>query len=261
MQIFKRFAALVPAVLSFSVFAQTQPILVQGAMDIETSTLVEALDDAKETTVGSWTFWQGEIDGYPVVVSRTEVGLANAAASTTIAIEHFNPKYIINQGTSGGHDPELYRGDIVVGEASFNMGSYKSEFTEKGNGIDPTKWQNFDVTMRLRENGEFVEHKQFKADPALVETALSLSEEYKKGKVAKGLIGSADEWNREVDRINWFMKRTVRLLKKWKRHQRHWLLKLIKCLSLASVSFRTQINTSKTSNHKLRSIVSYTRLK
>ncbi len=235
MQIFKRFAALVPAVLSFSVFAQTQPILVQGAMDIETSTLVEALDDAKETTVGSWTFWQGEIDGYPVVVSRTEVGLANAAASTTIAIEHFNPKYIINQGTSGGHDPELYRGDIVVGEASFNMGSYKSEFTEKGKGIDPTKWQNFDVTMRLRENGEFVEHKQFKADPARVETA-------------KWIVSTGS------------MKRTVRLLKKWKRHQQHWLLKLTKCLSLASVSFRTQINTSKTSNHKLRSIVSYTRL-
>ncbi|WP_017189606.1 5'-methylthioadenosine/S-adenosylhomocysteine nucleosidase [Vibrio harveyi] len=204
MQIFKRFAALVPAVLSFSVFAQTQPILVQGAMDIETSTLVEALDDAKQTTVGSWTFWQGDIDGYPVVVSRTEVGLANAAASTTIAIEHFNPKYIINQGTSGGHDPKLYRGDIVVGEASFNMGAYKSEFAKKGKGIDPTKWQNFDVTMRLRENDEFVEHKQFKADPALVETALSLSEEYKKGKVVRGLIGSADEWNREVDRINWF---------------------------------------------------------
>ncbi len=79
MQIFKRFAALFPAVLSFSVFAQTQPILVQGAMDIETSTLVEALDDAKQTTIGSWTFWQGDIDGYPVVVSRTEVGLANAA--------------------------------------------------------------------------------------------------------------------------------------------------------------------------------------
>ncbi|MGR5068263.1 MULTISPECIES: 5'-methylthioadenosine/S-adenosylhomocysteine nucleosidase [Vibrio] len=204
MQIIKHFTALIPAVLSFSIFAQTQPILVQGAMDIETSTLVEALDEKKETIVGSWTFWEGKIDGYPVVVSRTEVGLANAAASTTIGIEYFKPKYIINQGTSGGHDPKLYRGDIVVGEASFNMGAYKSQFTEKDKGIDPTKWQNFDVTMRLRENGDFVEYKQFKADPELVETSFLLSEQYKKGKVVKGLIGSADEWNREVDRINWF---------------------------------------------------------
>ncbi|KOO16521.1 5'-methylthioadenosine nucleosidase [Vibrio xuii] len=203
MTLFKRTLALSLALLSFAAFAKPQPILVQGAMDIETSTLINALDDAKETTVGSWTFWQGEIDGYPVVVSRTEVGLANAAASTTIGIEHFKPKYIINQGTSGGHDPKLYRGDIVIGETSFNMGAYKSEFTEKGKGIDSTKWQNFDVTMRLRENGELIEHKQFEAAPALVKAALSVAGSYEKGKVVKGRIGTADEWNREVDRINW----------------------------------------------------------
>nr|WP_189595470.1 5'-methylthioadenosine/S-adenosylhomocysteine nucleosidase [Photobacterium aphoticum] len=204
MVMFMRLIALAPVVVSFSVFAAPQPILVQGAMDIETSTLVAALKESKETTVGSWTFWQGEIDGYPVVVSRTEVGLANAAASTTIGIEHFNPKYIINQGTSGGHDPKLYRGDIVVGEASFNMGAYKTAFKEKGQGIDPTQWQNFDVTMRLREKGEFVEYPQFKADEKLVNIAYSQADVYKKGNVVKGLIGSADEWNREVDRINWF---------------------------------------------------------
>ncbi len=203
---FKRLAALVTTLFSLSVFAQPQPILVQGAMDIETSTLITALENAKETTVGSWTFWQGEIDGYPVVVSRTEVGLSNAAASTAIGIEYFKPKYIINQGTSGGHDPKLYRGDIVIGETSFNMGAYKSEFTEKDDGINPTKWQNFDVTMRLRENGKLIDNKNFKADPVLMDAALSVRNEYKKGIVVKGVIGTADEWNREVDRINWFHK-------------------------------------------------------
>lgn len=184
--------------------AQSAPILVQGAMDMETDRLVETLDNGREITVGSWTFWQGEIDGYPVVVSRTEIGLANAAAATTIAVERFKPRLIINQGTAGGHDPDLYRGDIVIGERSFNMGAYQADFTGAGEGIHPTKWKNFDVVMRLRKDANLVVHKAFQADKTLVEKALAMGSAYKKGKVVKGLIGSADEWNREIDRINWF---------------------------------------------------------
>ena len=107
---------------------------------------------------------KGVLENYPVIISRTEVGLANAAASTTLAIEHFKPGYIINQGTSGGHDPALVRGDIVIGESSFNMGSYKMDYAAKGQGIEPTRWNNFTMTMHLREQGEVVEHSEFKAD-------------------------------------------------------------------------------------------------
>ncbi|MGL5491054.1 MAG: 5'-methylthioadenosine nucleosidase, partial [Shewanella sp.] len=55
----------------------------------------------------------------------------------------------------------------------------------------------------LREHGEVVKHNHFKADPALVEVALSQAHQYTKGKVVKGIIGTGDEWNRELDRINW----------------------------------------------------------
>ncbi|MBV7317619.1 5'-methylthioadenosine/S-adenosylhomocysteine nucleosidase [Shewanella sp. NIFS-20-20] len=181
-----------------------QPILVQGAMDVEIETLVAALDEVSEASFGSWTFWLGQRNGYPVVVSRTEIGLANAAAATTLAIEHYQPRIIINQGTAGGHDPKLFRGDIVVGSASFNMGSYKTEYTEKGQGIHPRNWQNFDMTMYLREHGNVVKHNHFKADPALVALAVSLAPRYTKGQVVTGVIGTGDEWNRELDRINWF---------------------------------------------------------
>ncbi len=86
------------------------PILIQGAMDVEVETLVAALKEKQELTVGAWTYWQGTLSGYPVVISRTEVGLANAAAATTLAMEHFRPRLVINQGTAGGHDPALHRG-------------------------------------------------------------------------------------------------------------------------------------------------------
>jgi adenosylhomocysteine nucleosidase len=204
MSLFKSLSGVCLLLVSAFSCAQNAPILVQGAMDIETDRLVQALDKTQEITVGSWTFWQGEINGYPVIVSRTEVGLANAAAATTVAIERFKPRLIINQGTSGGHDPALQRGDIVIGEKSFNMGAYQVEFTERGQGIHPKKWKNFDVTMRLRDNGRQVEHQSFAADKALVDKAMAMADRYTQGKVVKGVIGSADEWNREVDRIDWF---------------------------------------------------------
>jgi adenosylhomocysteine nucleosidase len=84
-----------------------------------------------------------------VVVSRTEVGIANAAAATALAIERFKPALIMNQGTSGGHDPKLKRGDIVIGKTSFNMGAFKSKFTAKNEGIDPTKWVNSTIRQTI----------------------------------------------------------------------------------------------------------------
>jgi adenosylhomocysteine nucleosidase len=101
--------------MSIAATPTSNPILIQGAMDIETTTLINALKNQSQITVGAWTFWQGTINDYPVVISRTEVGIANAAAATTLAIERFKPALIINQGTSGGHDPKLKRGDIVIG--------------------------------------------------------------------------------------------------------------------------------------------------
>lgn len=179
------------------------PILLQGAMDVEVDTMVAALQEKQALTIGAWTFWQGTLAGYPVVISRTEVGLANAAAATTLAIERFKPRLIINQGTSGGHDPALHQGDIVIATRSFNMGAYRSDFTPADQGIDTRKWHNFEVTMRLRENGKLVEHSSFAGDPELVGRALGMADRYQHGRVVAGIIGTADEWNRQVARINW----------------------------------------------------------
>lgn len=208
MNMFKRLVcllALLCAPLSFAHASSpaAAPILIQGAMDVEVNTLVAALQDKQALTVGSWTFWQGRLAGYPVVISRTEVGMANAAAATTLAIERFHPRLIINQGTAGGHDPALHRGDIVIGTKSFNMGAYRSDLTPAEQGVDPSKWHNFDVTMRLRDNGKLVEHASFAGDPELVGRALGMADRYHYGRVVAGIIGSADEWNRQVARINW----------------------------------------------------------
>ena len=87
-----------------------RPILVQGAMPVETERIAGRLDHVSVETSGAWKFWRGTLDGYPVVVSKTMKGLANTAAATAIAAGRYRPLAIVNQGTAGGHDSELHVG-------------------------------------------------------------------------------------------------------------------------------------------------------
>lgn len=178
-----------------------QPIVIQGAMDVETQFMIEQLTGVEEITVGGWRFFKGALDGYPVVIAKTEVGMTNAAASTILAIETFNPSAIINQGTSGGHDPKLHRYDIVLGETSVNFGSFKTNHGDAGAGVKTTEW--IPMTLEVNVKGETKEFTGFQGDADLLKVAEGAAGTYKHGKVAKGVIGSADQWNRELDRIAW----------------------------------------------------------
>src|SRR4051812_20666069 len=89
-----------------------RPVVVQGAMDVEIKALAASLQGATEEHVAGWTFWRGTIDGYPVVISKTQKGMENAAAATALAAERYHPAAIINQGTAGGHAPDLHVSDI-----------------------------------------------------------------------------------------------------------------------------------------------------
>jgi len=183
---------------------ELKPIIIQGAMDVETETFATQLDNMEEIKISGWSFFKGTINDYPVIVSRTEIGMTNAAVATTLGIENFNPVAIINQGTAGGHDPNLHQFDIVLGKNVVNFGAYKTNFKDKGEGISPKTW--IPMTLEVPINGEIVEHSSFEGDKTLLEVANSVKDKYKKGKVVEGTIGSADEWNKEIDRILWLNK-------------------------------------------------------
>ena len=81
------------------------PVAVQGAVDTELGPLIEALGNPEPRDIHGFRFWEGTIDGTPVVVSRTEVGMVHAAIATTILIREYEPRIILNQGTAGGVNP------------------------------------------------------------------------------------------------------------------------------------------------------------
>lgn len=181
-----------------------RPIVVQGAMDMEVRTLVAALEHPVEEHVQGWTFWRGTIGGYPVVVSKTFKGMANAAAATALAAERYHPMAIINQGTAGGHDPALHVSDIVVGANAVNIGAFKTGTRAKGAGSDFNEWTPMDLIGTAGSAGQDPNAwvmRRFPADTALLAAARDASGSYAGGRVVEGVIASSDVWNSELDRI------------------------------------------------------------
>ncbi len=183
--------------------ATLRPLVVQGAMQIEVETLATRLEQATVDRVGEWTFWRGTVDGYPVIVSKTLKGMSNAAAATVIAVQKYQPASIINQGTAGGHDPELHLYDIVIGSRSVNLGAFKSPFKAAGAGSHPLEWKPLNLTAAdgSAANDRGGGLAGFDGDPALMATARAQRASYSRGRVVEGVIGSSDLWNDEVDRV------------------------------------------------------------
>ncbi len=186
---------------------ELRPVIVQGAMDLEVKQLAGRLDHVSEEKVGGWTFWRGTLDDYPVIVSKTLKGVSNAAAATTIAAERYRPVAIINQGTSGGHEPDLHIYDIVLGKYSENIGAFKTAYRTAGQGSNTLEWTPLDLMKSEGSAGEDPnEHtvRRFQANEQLLAAAESVKPLYHKGRVVDGVIGSSEIWNSELDRIQRF---------------------------------------------------------
>ncbi|MGG1687727.1 5'-methylthioadenosine/S-adenosylhomocysteine nucleosidase [Pseudalkalibacillus sp. NRS-1564] len=184
-----------------------RPIIVQGPMPIEAEEFAQKLENVTEENSGSFVFYKGTVDDYPVIVTKTGKGMENTAAATALAIEKYNPIAIINQGTSGGHDPELDVFDIVLGQRTTNTGSLKTTNLEENEGIKPTEWKPMDLMASEGSAGEDPDAENiryFDGDKDLLAAANAVKDEYTKGEVVEGTIGSADVWNNEIDRIKWF---------------------------------------------------------
>lgn len=173
-------------------------------MDVEMQKLAASLTNATEEQVQGWTFWRGAIDGYPAVISKTMKGVSNTAAATALAVERYHPTAIINQGTAGGHTPDLHVYDIVLGADAVNLGSFKTGYRERGQGSNFADWVPLDL---LRSDGSAGQDpsartmRRFHGDDGLLAAARNVRDSYHKGRVVEGVIGSSEIWNSELDRI------------------------------------------------------------
>ena len=91
-----------------------QRIGIIGAMEIETASLKEEMQNVKITTKASVDFYEGQLFGKTVIVARSGVGKVNASICTQIMIDVFNVEAVINTGIAGSLNAEINIGDIVL---------------------------------------------------------------------------------------------------------------------------------------------------
>ena len=175
-----------------------KPILITGAMSSEINYILEKMENKIENRLANYKFYEGKINNYPVCLIKTEVGLINASSSCTLAIEKCSPCIVINEGTAGGITPEHHKKDIIIGEEVFNIMAVKTPYKELGEGSNSLDW-NMVSFIEGEDDRRIVQ----KGNQNLIDFIYNLKDEYEKGNVYKGVIGSADVWNREKDKLKY----------------------------------------------------------
>lgn len=176
--------------------ASAGAIMISGAMDVETELMIAALDNRIEHKIGAWRFVSGEYKGCPLIISVTEVGYGNAAASTALGIEKFKPSAVINQGTAGAHHRNIHRRDIIIGVGSFDGSAYVSD----NDGVKLSGTYVYDEA-----SGSFNKKIDFPADAQLLDAAREVGRSYSFGKIYEGKIATSNNWNKKksvIRRLN-----------------------------------------------------------
>lgn len=175
-----------------------RPILLQGAMEVEINYFKEIIKDLEKIEIYGYEFFKGNFEGYPVIISKTKVGLVEASIATFIAITNFKPIAVINQGTAGACTKNLHIGDIVIGDKCININSFITKSKEEKQGVLPLEW---DLLTFKEGKDELI---KYASDKNLNNIVQKCKEKYTYGKIVSGTIGSGDVWDKEADRIIWF---------------------------------------------------------
>lgn len=85
-----------------------------GAMQVEVETLLGEMEDKTTLEKAGSTFYEGTLEGLPVVVVQCGVGKVNAALCVQILRDCFGVTHLVNTGIAGSLSAELDIGDLVV---------------------------------------------------------------------------------------------------------------------------------------------------
>ncbi|WP_170007754.1 5'-methylthioadenosine/S-adenosylhomocysteine nucleosidase [Bacillus fonticola] len=90
------------------------PIGIIGAMEEEVALIRQKLTDTATTHIAGSEFTEGKLEGVSVVLVKSGIGKVNAAMTTTILCQLYQPTHMINTGSAGGVSKDLQVGDLVI---------------------------------------------------------------------------------------------------------------------------------------------------
>lgn len=86
-----------------------------GALSEELDAIKKLVKNIKEENKSIRTFYTGKIHNKDVVIVQAGIGKVNAGITTSLLIENYDIKYIINIGVAGGQNGVKHK-DLVVSE-------------------------------------------------------------------------------------------------------------------------------------------------
>ncbi|MEO6246721.1 MAG: 5'-methylthioadenosine/S-adenosylhomocysteine nucleosidase [Opitutaceae bacterium] len=188
------------ASITLRVAAAPADLLLVAPDDTTLAPLLEKLEEPRRETRAAWTFWSGQLLGKSVVLTRTEGDPLNAVAATTLAVRRYEPRLIVVFGLGRAHDPALRPHDVVVSESFVAFDGIVSPAAGIGDGSDALKWKKLPHPLMTHGERE-TPTSSFPASATALAVAKSLSPA--PGRIVVGTLGSANQINREADRIAW----------------------------------------------------------
>lgn len=157
-------------------------IAIIGAMEEEVSLLRSTITGIKKEIVANSEFTSGKMNGTDVVLVKSGIGKVNAAMTTTVLLERYQPDIIINTGSAGGFEASLNVGDVVIS-------------TE-------VRHHDVDVTAFGYEYGQVPQlPAAFTAHPLLREIAEQQAASIEGIQVVSGLIATGDSFMNDPERV------------------------------------------------------------
>ena len=149
-----------------------------GAMQVEVETLLGQMVNKTALEKAGSVFYEGVLEGLPVVVAQCGVGKVNASLCAQILCDCFAVTHIVNTGVAGSLSAQLDIGDLVV-----SRDAMYHDFDCRGLGGRYRLGQvpGMDVLA-------------FPADRALMEAAFAAAEAVNPGHTRVGRIASGDQF-------------------------------------------------------------------
>lgn len=147
-----------------------------GAMQVEVEILLGAMEEKKAVEKAGSTFYEGILNGLPVVVVQCGVGKVNAAICAQILCDLFEVTHLVNTGIAGSLCADLDIGDLVVSADAMYHDVDAVHF-----GYPMGKVPGMDTT-------------EFPADQAMMDYAFAAAEAVNPGHTKIGRVASGDQF-------------------------------------------------------------------
>ncbi len=153
-----------------------------GAMRIEVETLLGQMEKVSSACHAGSDYYEGLLEGLPVVVVQCGVGKVNAALCAQILCSCYGVTHLVNTGIAGSLCKELDIGDLVISQDAmyhdFDCGPF---------GYPAEMVPGMDVTA-------------FPADPDMIRCAFAAGETVNPGHVKLGRVASGDQFVASKDK-------------------------------------------------------------